>query len=138
MLLILAQLCWLSFLQALRWCCCPQGDEPLKLSTCPPGVSHQCGLLHAPCPDAICIWASLTPLWPGPCRVFPCPSSSQRFSSRPSISFHSEMTPVCVAKKLISQVISPWCILHVFLLFSILLCQAVTFLAPLSPHQNVH
>lgn len=93
--------------------------------------------LQGPQPPMIHTWASLTSLWAGPCRVFPCPSSSQRFSSSSSVSFHSEMTPVCVTKKLISQVISPRCLLHVFLLFSVLLCAAVTFLSPLPPHQNI-
>lgn len=32
MLFILAQLCWLLFPQALRWYCCPQGDESFKLT----------------------------------------------------------------------------------------------------------
>lgn len=48
MLFVRAQLCWLSFAQALRCCYCPQVDEPLKLSLSHPGVSRLCGLLHAP------------------------------------------------------------------------------------------
>lgn len=121
------------------------GGQVFQADPVPPRVSHLHGLFHAPCP-AVCrdrnppmirTWASLTPLWAGPCSFFPCPSSSQRFSSSPSVSFHSEMTLVCVMKKLISQVISPQCLLHIFLLFPILLCVAVTFLSSLPPHQNI-
>lgn len=145
MLFILAQLCWLLFPQALRWLLLSPGGRVFQADPIPPRVSRLHGLFHAPCP-AVCrhhnppmihTWASLTPLWAGPCRFFSCPSSSQRFSSSPSVSFHSEMTLVCVMKKLISQVISPQCLLHIFLLFFILLCVAETFLSSLPPHQNI-
>lgn len=133
-LFILAQL----FPQALRWCCCPQGDESLRLSPSLPGASGLRGLLVL---RVLLSWGSRPP-WPvsglpshpcgqDPAAFFPLLPPTKGFSSSPS----AETTQVCVMS-LISQVTSPLCLLHVFLLFSTLLCVAMMFLSPLSSHQN--
>lgn len=124
----------------------PKGLAPSGLSSLPISIPHApfspsipaaaagITLKRAPCP-VVC--RDLSPqdlcLWAEPCRVFPCPSAGQRFSSSQTVSLLTEMSPARVTQKLISQVTSPWCLLHVFLLFSILLCAAVTFLSPLPP-----